>query len=180
MECYLAERGSKLIRVGVLIISDKETAGESEDICGKIIKELVAKIGGESVFYKVIADQAGKIREELFNLSERGIADLILTTGGTGFAKRDVTPEATMAVIEKEVPGITELMRAVTARKTPMAYLSRVRAGIRKCTLIVNLPGDPETVGECLEAILPVLPHGIEVLKGGLSEHSKRYNLFSK
>lgn len=161
-----------MIKVAIITVSDKGAAGEREDLSGRVIEEMVEKIDGKIVFYDIIPDQFGKIKETLFNISERGIADLILTTGGTGLARRDITPEATMAVIEREVPGITEMMRWETARITPKSFLSRARAGIRKSTLIVNLPGSPKAVRECLDAVLPILPHGIDILKGEITEHN--------
>jgi len=130
-----------VIKVAILTISDKCSKGEREDKSGRIIAEMIKDFGGEEVYYNIIPDKFEKIREALFYISEKELADLILTTGGTGFAPRDVTPEATLDVIEKEVPGLTELMRWETSRSTPAAILSRARAGIRKSTLIVNLPG---------------------------------------
>ncbi|MFW5986538.1 MAG: MogA/MoaB family molybdenum cofactor biosynthesis protein [Halanaerobiales bacterium] len=163
-----------MIRVAVLIISEKGVSRDYEDKSGNIIAEMVKEINGEEVFKNTVDDEFRKIQEELFNLTERGIADLILTTGGTGFARRDVTPEATMAVIERETPGISEMMRWKAGQRTPKAALTRARAGIRKSTLIVNLPGSPKAVCECLDAILPVLPHGVEIIKKDYSE--QRYH----
>ncbi|RKX56132.1 MAG: molybdenum cofactor biosynthesis protein [Thermotoga sp.] len=160
-----------MIKVAILTISDKCSAGEREDESGKIIDEMIQEIGAKKVYYDVIPDDFEKIKEVLYNISEKGIADLILTTGGTGFAPRDVTPEATMSVIEKEAPGLVELIRWETVKITPQASLSRARAGIRKSTLIVNLPGSPRAVKECLGVILHVLPHGIDILKGTITEH---------
>jgi len=160
-----------MIRVAILTVSDKGSTGEREDLSGKVIEEMLRDFGGEKVYYKIVPDEFGRIKEELFNISERELADLVLTTGGTGFARRDITPEVTLTVVEKEVPGITEMMRHETARSTSLAYLSRARAGIRKRCLIINLPGSPEAVRECLEVITPILPHGIEILKGEVTEH---------
>ncbi|MDI3548376.1 MAG: molybdopterin adenylyltransferase [Halanaerobiales bacterium] len=160
-----------MIRVAILTVSDRGSAGKREDLSGKVIEEMIKEFDGEKVYYNIVPDEFGRIKEELFNISERGLADLILTTGGTGFARRDVTPEATMTVVEKEVPGITEMMRWETAKITPNAYLSRARAGIRKSTLIINLPGKPKAVKECLKAIIPVILHGIEILRGDVTEH---------
>ena len=160
-----------MIRVAILTISDKGSKGEREDKSGKIIEEMLSDINGKKVYYQVIPDEFEEIREALFNLSERNIADLILTTGGTGFAERDITPEATEDVIEKDVPGLAEAMRRKTAEITPMAILSRAKAGIRKKSLIVNLPGSPKAARECLESIMDVIPHGIEILKGEVTEH---------
>lgn len=163
-----------MIRVAVLIISEKGISGDYEDESGKVIAEMVKEIKGEEVYNNTVDDEFRKIQEELFNVTERGIADLILTTGGTGFARRDVTPEATLAVIERETPGIPEMMRWKAGQLTPKAALTRARAGIRKSTLIVNLSGSPKAVRDCLGAILPVLPHGIEIVKKDYSE--QRYH----
>ena len=154
-----------MIRVAILMISEGST-GDNEELSGKAIEELIKDISGKRVYYKIIPDQFSKIQEELFNISEKGIADIILTTGGTGFARRDITPEATLAVIEKEAPGLTELMRWKVGQDTPKAFLSRERAGIRKNTLILNLPDNPGEVQDCLRAVLPILAQGIDILRG--------------
>jgi molybdenum cofactor synthesis domain-containing protein len=125
--------------------------------------------GAEIVHAKIVPDEQGEIRAALIQWSDEGL-DLILTTGGTGFSPRDWTPEATKAVIDRETPGIPEAMRRAGLDKTPTAMLSRAAAGIRKSTLIVNLPGSEKAVRECLEAILPALPHGVEILKGAAAE----------
>ncbi|ACL70207.1 MogA/MoaB family molybdenum cofactor biosynthesis protein [Halothermothrix orenii] len=152
-----------MIKVAILSIAGGDS--EEEDQTKPIIKEFVDKIGGKEVCYKRVPESFGKIREALFNISERGMADLILTSGGTGFARKDVTPEATMAVIEREVPGITELMRWELMKRCPEACLTRARAGIRKSTLIVNLPGKPGEIKDSLESICTVLIHGLAELK---------------
>ena len=117
-------------------------------------------------YYKIIADEMDLICQELIYMSDELKLDLILTNGGTGFAKRDVTPEATLKVIERETPGIAEAMRQMSLSITPKAMLSRAAAGIRKSTLIINLPGSPKGAAENLSFVLPALPHGIEILKG--------------
>ncbi|TFB08639.1 molybdopterin adenylyltransferase [Candidatus Atribacteria bacterium MT.SAG.1] len=159
-----------MIRVGILTISDKGSRGEREDLSGEVIKEIVKKINGEVEYYQIIPDEKDIIQEELIKAVDKLHLDLILTTGGTGLAKRDVTPDATLAVIEKEVPGISEIIRSESFKKTNRAILSRGVAGVRKESLIINLPGSPKGVRESLEIILDALPHGIEILKGQATE----------
>ena len=159
-----------MIKIGILTISDKGARGEREDISGKVIEEVVKKINGEVKYYRVIPDEKEIIQEELIKAVDSLCLDLILTTGGTGLGKRDVTPEATLAIIEKEAPGISEIIRIKSFKKTNRAILSRGVAGVRKESLIINLPGSPKGVRESLEIILDALPHGIEVLKGQVTE----------
>ena len=159
-----------MIKVGILTISDKGSKGEREDLSGKVIEEVVKKINGEVKYYKVIPDEKDIIQEELIKAVDKLHLDLILTTGGTGLAKRDVTPDATLEVIEKEVSGISEIIRSESFKKTNRAILSRGVAGIRKESLIINLPGSPKGVRESLEIVLEALPHGIEILKGQAAE----------
>jgi molybdenum cofactor synthesis domain-containing protein len=160
------------MKVGILTVSDKGARGEREDRSGPAIREMMEAAGGEIVRSKIVADEQDEIRAALIDWSDEEL-DLILTTGGTGFSPRDWTPEATKAVIEREAPGIAEAMRRAGMEKTPTAMLSRAAAGIRKRTLIVNLPGSEKAVRESLEAILPALPHGVEILKGTASECAK-------
>ena len=159
-----------MIKVGILTISDKGSKGEREDLSGKVIEEAVKKINGEVKYYQIIPDEMVIIQEELIKAVDKLHLDLILTTGGTGLAKRDVTPEATLVIIEKEVPGISEIIRSESFKKTNRAILSRGIAGIRKESLIINLPGNPKGVRESLEIILEALPHGIEILIGQATE----------
>lgn len=159
-----------MIKVGILTISDKGSRGEREDLSGKVIEEVVKKINGEVKYYQIIPDEKDIIQEELIRAVDNLHLDLILTTGGTGLGKRDVTPDATLAIIEKEVPGISEIIRSESFKKTNRAILSRGVAGIRKESLIINLPGSPKGVRESLEIILDALPHGIEILKGQVTE----------
>ena len=160
------------MKIGILTVSDKGARGEREDRSGPAIREMMEAAGGEIVRSKIVADEQDEIRAALIDWSDEGL-DLILTTGGTGFSPRDWTPEATKAVLDRETPGIPEAMRRAGMEKTPMAMLSRATAGIRKRTLIVNLPGSEKAVRESLEAILPALPHGVEILKGTASECAK-------
>jgi len=153
------------MKVGILTVSDKGAKGEREDRSGPAIREIVEAAGGEVVRTKIVPDEPTDIRTALVAWSDEGL-DLVLTTGGTGFSPRDWTPEATKSVLEREAPGLAEAMRRAGAEKTPTAILSRAVAGIRKATLIVNLPGSEKAVRESLAAILPALAHGIGVLKG--------------
>lgn len=159
-----------MIKVGILTISDKGSRGEREDLSRKVIEEVVKKVKGEVKYYKIIPDEKDIIKEELIKAADNLHLDLILTTGGTGLAKRDVTPDATLEVIEKEVPGISEIIRSESFKKTNRAILSRGVTGIRKESLIINLPGSPKGVRESLEIILDALPHGVEILKGQATE----------
>lgn len=158
------------IRTAIITLSDKGSAGERTDESGQVIRELIAGLDAPAVHYEILPDEKSRIIETLKRLSDSGNVDLILTTGGTGVAPRDVTPEATLAVIDRELPGMAEAMRAESLKKTPHAMISRAVAGIRKKTLIVNLPGSPKAVRENLAVILPALPHAIEKIKGDPSD----------
>lgn len=155
-----------MIKVGVITASDKGSRGEREDLSGPALKELVRDIQGEVVEYVILPDEQKILSETLCSWSDDLELDLILTTGGTGFSQRDITPEATLAVAERLVPGIAEVMRAQSLKVTPKSMLSRAVAVLRKRTLIINLPGSPKAVRECWAAIAPALPHGIQILKG--------------
>lgn len=158
-------------KVGILTSSDKGARGEREDLSGQVIREMMLDIGGEVVVYQVVPDEFDILRNSMVTYCDELKLDLIVTTGGTGLAKRDVTPEATLAVIEREVPGMAEAMRAASLAKTKFAMLSRAVVGTRGNTLIINLPGSPKGVRECLEVLLPVLPHALEILQGKMGEH---------
>ncbi|MFC1454005.1 molybdenum cofactor synthesis domain-containing protein [Verrucomicrobiota bacterium] len=162
-------RDAKLI-AGILIASDRSARGERGDRCGEEIHKALKKINGRAVRYKIIPDDQGLIASILKSWSDEGQIDLLLTSGGTGFSARDVTPEATKAVLEKEAPGLSEMMRIESAKKTVFAYLSRGTAGVRKRTLIINLPGSPKAVAECMEILLPILPHAVEVMRGEVKD----------
>lgn len=150
---------------GVVCVSDRCSKGLCEDKSGQLIKELVSPLGGTAE-YILVPDEKELIEEALKRLCDETGVDVVFTTGGTGFAPRDITPEATKAVIEREAPGIAEAIRVKSLEITPKAMLSRAVSGIRKKTLIINLPGSPKAVKEALEFVLPVLPHATEVLSG--------------
>ncbi len=150
--------------IGILTLSDAGAAREREDVSGAAIAALTEGLG-TITRRAILPDDREQIAEALESWADAGL-DLILTTGGTGLGPRDVTPEATEDVIEFEVPGMAEAMRATSLAKTPMAMLSRAVVGVRGRTLIANLPGSPKGVRECLEVLLPVLPHALEVLRG--------------
>ena len=159
-----------MIRAGILTVSDKGSRGEREDRSGEVIRKILEGIGAEVVRYAVVPDEVPGIQDPMREWADRDGLDLILTTGGTGFSQRDVTPEATSQVLERLTPGISEAIRAEGRKKTPHAILSRATSGIRGRTLIVNLPGSPGGVEESLEIVLPALPHGIEILRGDAQE----------
>lgn len=161
-----------MIDIGVLTISDRASRGEREDLSGIIIKELMGKISGNVKEYRICSDDLKDIKENLIDMCNLNL-DIVLTTGGTGFSPRDNTPEATLEVIERQVPGLPEVMRQKSLEITPYAMLSRAQAGIRKNTLIINLPGSPKAVRENIEAILDALPHAVEVLRGKVSDCGK-------
>lgn len=159
---------NNMIKSAILTISDKGSRGEREDKSGEVIKNILKEIGAETTFYAIVPDEKEQITEKLREWKER--VDLILTTGGTGVAPRDVTPEATRTVIEKELPGYGEAMRMEGFKITPRAIGSRAVAGIAGQCLIINLPGSPKAVEECLRVILPAIPHTLELIKGQVGE----------
>lgn len=155
-----------MFSVGILTISDKGSAGKREDASGLLLHQLVDQIPGKVTVYQVVPDEKEIIRNQLISFSDRWNVDLVLTTGGTGVSPRDVTPDATQEVIDRLVPGMGEIMRAEGYKKNPRAIISRGIAGIRKKTLIINLPGSPRAVRENFEILLPALSHAIEKMKG--------------
>ena len=156
-----------MIKAAILTASDSCSGGHREDVSGQTISDILVKNGYQVCEKKIVADDMKKIGSELIYFSDEIGVDVVFTTGGTGLGPRDITPEATIAVCEKMVPGLGELMRAKGLEKTPNAILSRSIAGIRGKTLIVNLPGSPKAVRQCLEIILNVLPHSVEMINGG-------------
>ena len=160
-----------MYKAGVLTISDKGSRGRRADASGEFIQQALHKMDIAVARYEIVADEKSLISKTLLLWADSGEIDLIITTGGTGISPRDVTPEATQSVLEKELPGIVELMRSSGYEKTPTAILSRAVAGIRGKCLIVNLPGNPHAVEEYLDLLLPVVPHAIETLQGRVGDH---------
>lgn len=158
------------MKVAVITSSDSGAAGRREDKSGPLICEIVKKLGSQVVSYQLLPDEQQQLEDAMKKIADEGQAELILTTGGTGFSGRDRMPEATEAVSERRVPGIPEAIRAYSMQFTGRAMLSRAAAGIRKETLIVNLPGSPRAIEETLEYIYPHLVHGVEILTGEVSD----------
>jgi len=159
-------------RAAILTVSDSRSSGEREDTSAQVIRELVEEeIGGKIVDYRVVPDVREEIAAALIDMADVTGAELILTTGGTGLGLRDITPEATRIVIDREVPGLAETMRASSIVKTRRAMLSRGICGTRGSTLIINLPGNPKGVSENLSAVIDVLPHALAILTGREGEH---------
>jgi molybdenum cofactor synthesis domain-containing protein len=152
------------IQFGILTLSDRSSSGNRDDISGPALADLIRAQNWSIAKQAILPDDESTIRATLIEWADSGEIDVILTTGGTGFAPRDITPEATRAVIERDAPGLAETMRAESLKKTPHAMLSRAVAGIRGRTLIVNLPGSPKGALENLQTILPVLPHAVQLL----------------
>jgi len=157
-------------RLGILTVSDKGSRGERLDTSGEVIREIFEHTNFKVVDYQVVPDEIEHIAQKLIQWADKDRIDLILTTGGTGLSPRDVTPEATLSVIEKDAPGFTEAMRAESLKITSRAMLTRAIAGIRKGCLIINLPGSPKAVRECVGVILPALSHAVDTLKEQVSE----------
>lgn len=163
-----------MIKAAILTISDKGSRGEREDGTGPAIRKILENDDYKIEYYKIIPDEKDIIEKELIYLSDELKVELVMTNGGTGFSERDVTPEATRNVIEKYVPGIGEAMRLKSLEITPKAMLSRAIAGIRKKTLIINLPGSPKAAVENLGFVMPALKHGIEIMIGKASECARK------
>lgn len=161
-------------RVGIITASDKGSIGEREDLSGAAIKDIVNDWGYLVTSYCILPDDQKELEKEMSRLADEDICDLILTTGGTGFSVRDVTPEATLSVSDRFVPGIPEAIRAYSMTITKRAMLGRGAAGIRKQALIVNLPGSPKAVRESLEYIMSELEHGLLILKGLTGECARK------
>ena len=161
-----------MFNLGILTISDKSWRGQRYDESGKTISNSPLVLDNSVLKYEVIPDERDIIASKLAEWADEGKLDVILTTGGTGLGPRDVTPEATLSVVDKVVPGFTEVIRTRTFDATPFAILSRAVAGVRGKCLIINLPGSPRAVRECLELISPALPHAVEMLRGEVTEHA--------
>jgi molybdenum cofactor synthesis domain-containing protein len=159
-----------MFTVGILTISDKGSRGERQDKSGEVIREILSSIDASIVNYDIVPDEKKLIVEKLVKWVDEDNLDVLITTGGTGLTPRDVTPEATLDVVDRIVPGFAEAMRAESLKKTPVAMLSRAVVGTRRKCLIINLPGSPNAVRECLEVVLPALPHAVETLKGQAGE----------
>ena len=163
-----------MFKVAIVCMSDKGSKGEREDISTQVIEKIILENGYKITKKVLIPDDFQKIKDTLIEICDNNHADLILTTGGTGFSKRDVTPAATEEIIEKRVPGIPEAIRAYSLTITKRAMLSRATAGIRKDTLIINMPGSPKAVEESLTYIISELKHGLEILVGSASECARK------
>ena len=163
-----------MLNIGILTISDKGWRGQRRDESGEAIRDSLSSLDNRVVKYEVVPDEADVIAGKLAEWADEGGIDLILTTGGTGLGPRDTTPEATLSILDKVVPGFTEAMRAETFKITPHTILSRAVAGVREKCLIINLPGSPKAVRECLKVVLPVIPPAMEIIKGEVTEHTSR------
>jgi len=159
------------IQAAVVTISDKGYTGQREDVSGPLLADLVEEMGAEVVRRGIVPDEREEIVRLLVSMADELKVDLVLTTGGTGVTPRDVTPEATKAVIDRAVPGLAEVLRFEGYRRTPLAVISRGIAGMRGRTLIVNLPGNPKAVREGMETLAPILPHAIQMIRGEHTEH---------
>ena len=159
-----------MFKAAVLTVSDRSSQGQRPDAAGPLVEELLKGAGYDVVQTMIVPDEGARIEAAQRQWSDREPVDLIVTTGGTGFSPRDVTPEATIAVCQRLTPGIPEAMRYASMQVTPRGMLSRAAAGIRGKTLIVNLPGSPKAAKENLEAVLPTLAHGLEMLTGGQAD----------
>ena len=154
------------ISVAVITISDRSYRGERDDKSGKLLSEIAGEKLGEVMYSSIVPDELDMIKREILHCVDEMKIDIVITTGGTGISERDVTPDATGELIEKEMPGISEIMRMKGYENTPMSLLSRAKAGVRGRSIIVNLPGSPNAVKESLDYIIPALKHGIEIMKG--------------
>ena len=154
-----------MMKIGIITVSDRCSEGKREDKSGPLIRQMVESLG-EVIKYEIIPDEKAPVRGAIKEAVDQLKTDLVLTTGGTGVSFRDVTPEATREVVEKEIPGFGELMRQKSFKITPLAVLSRATAGTRGKSLIINLPGSPKAAKECLEIILPLIPHTLDMIKG--------------
>ena len=161
-------------RAAIITSSDSGYRGEREDLSGPAVREILEREGYQVVSTEILPDDREILGNRMKEIADKELAELVLTTGGTGFSQRDVTPEATEDIIERRVPGIPEAMRAYSMTITKRAMLSRAAAGIRKKTLIINLPGSPKAVRESLDYIVGALDHGIEILTGDASNCARK------
>lgn len=167
-------------KAGILIISDKGARGERKDLCKKVIEDIIKKINIEILKYEIIPDEENIIYDKLIEYVDNFHLNIIITSGGTGIGPRDVTPEATKKVIEKEIPGMAEAMRLNTFQFAPNSLISRAMVGIRRQSIIINLPGSPKACQECLEVILNTLPHALEMVQGKKMECAKEVKNVNK
>lgn len=163
-----------MIKIVIITVSDSCSEGKREDTSGPLIKQIIEGMG-KVTEYEIVPDEKASISEAIKEAVDELKADLVLTTGGTGLSLRDVTPEATREVVEKKIPGFAELMRQKSFEITPTAILSRAIAGIRGKSIIINLPGSPKAVKECLDIILPLIPHALDMIEGKGHENSAGY-----
>ena len=161
-----------MFNLGILTISDKGSRGQRQDKSGEAIRDCLAQLDCSIAKYEVVPDEADVIAAKLADWADGGSVDIILTTGGTGLGQRDVTPEATLSIVDKVVPGFTEAMRLETFNTAPTSILSRAVAGVRGKCLVINLPGSSKAVMECLQVVLPAIPHAVEIIKGEVTEHA--------
>ncbi len=159
------------IRAAIVTVSDRGYTGQREDVSGPLLADLVRQMGAEVARQAIVPDERDEIVALLVSLADEMALDLVITTGGTGVTPRDVTPEATQAVVEREMPGLAEVLRFEGYRQTPLAVISRGVAGIRGKTLIVNLPGNPRAVRQGMETLSPILPHAVQMIRGEDTEH---------
>ena len=164
------------MKIGIITVSDRCSEGKREDKSGPLIRQILKGLG-EIVKYEIIPDEKASISQAIKEVVDQLNVDLVLTTGGTGLSFRDVTPEATREVVERKIPGFAELMRRKSFEITPMAILSRAIAGIRGKSIIINLPGSPKAVNECLKIILPLIPHALDMVKGKGHQDCAVWNL---
>ena len=165
------------MKAGILTASDRSSRGERDDESGPLLKKLAESLPAEIVYYQILPDDKEILKSALCHMSNELNCDLILTTGGTGLSPRDNTPEATKEIIEKEIPGIAEMLRQTGSSKTPFAILSRGVAGIRGNTLIVNFPGSPKAVLEGFEQLKSILPHAVSLLQGKVKDCHSHHSL---
>lgn len=153
------------MKIGIIVVSDSSSRGERVSTTQDLIKQLVEPLGIVEMIL-IIPDDKDSIKQTMIDFCDHHHLDLVISTGGTGLSPRDVTPEATKEILHKEIPGLGEMMRISTLHFTPLSILSRATGGIRGRSLVVNLPGSPKAVKQCLESILPVIPHALEVIRG--------------